>query len=244
MIEAIESKRSHCNHRQWRISSKPAVLQWNLPPPKLIIFDCDGVLVDSETLGNRAIAETAQDLGLSLTYIQCIHLFRGLKMSEVVRTLEQLLGRTLHDTFVPELRARMAVLFRAELRAVDGVEAVLNSLTIPYCVASNAPVEKLRLTLGLTGLLPRFEGRIFSAYDFNIWKPNPGLYLHAAVTMGASPETCVVIEDSVPGVEAGIAAGMRVLGFAPAGDAATAAELTARGAQVFSAMAQLPQLIS
>lgn len=208
------------------------------------------MLVDSETLGNRVIAETAQELGLSLSYDECIHLFRGLKMSEVVLTLERHLGRTLHETFVPELRARMALLFRAELRSIAGIETVLESLAIPYCVASNAPMEKIRLTLGITGLLPRFQeqaddstvtnGRIFSAYEVNIWKPDPGLYLHAAAVMGAAAAECVVVEDSVPGVEAGVAAGMRVLGFAPGGNGA---ELAACGAEVFSAMAELPGLL-
>ncbi len=159
-------------------------------------------------------------------------------MAEVVSTLERHLNRSLPDTFVPELRARMAILFRSELRSIDGIESVLDHLEVPYCVVSNAPVEKIRLTLGVTGLLPRFESRIFSAYDVNIWKPDPGLYLHAAATMGARPERCIVIEDSVPGVEAGVAAGMHVFGFAPND---SGAELAARGAQVFSAMSQLPQ---
>jgi HAD superfamily hydrolase (TIGR01509 family) len=208
--------------------------------PKLVIFDCDGVLVDSETLGNRAIAETAQDLGLALTFQESIRLFRGLKMAEIVDAFEVRLGRRMPDSFVPELRARMAVLFRAELRPVEGVEQAIDGLPLPYCVASNAPREKIRLTLGVTGLLARFDGRIFSAYDVNIWKPDPGLYLHAARSMGADPEVCIVIEDSAPGVEAAVAAGMRVYGFAPAGGGR---ELADRGAELFSTMAELPTRI-
>ena len=208
--------------------------------PRLVIFDCDGVLVDSETLGNRVIADTVRELGVPMTFEESIRLFRGLKMSEVVRAIEDLLGRRLPESFVPELRARMAMLFRSELRAVDGVEAAIEALRMPYCVASNAPMDKIRLTLGVTGLLPRFEDRIFSAYDIGVWKPDPGLYLHAAKTMAAAPETCLVVEDSVPGVRAAVAAGMRVLGFAPAGEGA---ELAEYGAELFSSMAELNRLL-
>ena len=204
--------------------------------PRLVIFDCDGVLVDSETLGNRVIADTVRELGVPMTFEESIRMFRGLKMTEVVRVIEDLLGRRLPESFVPELRARMAVLFRNELRAVDGVEAALDLLRPPFCVASNAPMEKIHLTLGVTGLLPRFEGRVFSAYDVGVWKPDPGLYLHAAKAMSAAPETCLVVEDSVPGVRAAVAAGMRVLGFAPSGEGA---ELAEHGAELFSSMAEL-----
>lgn len=202
-----------------------------------MIFDCDGVLVDSETLGNVAIAETVQGLGLPLDAEECIRLFRGIKMSEVVREIERRIGRSLDAGFVPRLRARMAELFRERLRPIEGVEDLLDRLTLPYCVASNAPMEKIELTLGVTGLLPRFAiGSIVSAYDVGVWKPDPGLYLHAAERLGVAPAGCVVVEDSVAGVEAGVAAGMRVYGFAPAGGGE---ELAARGATVFSAMAQL-----
>ena len=198
------------------------------------------MLVDSETLGNRVIAETVRQLGLAMSFEESIRLFRGLKMSEVVRTIEERLGRPLPDSFVPGLRARMALLFERELRTVEGIEDVLDGLSAPACVASNAPMEKIRLTLGVTGLLPRFEGLIFSAYDVNSWKPDPGLYLHAARTIGVPPEACVVVEDSVPGVRAAVAAGMRALGFAPAGETG---ELASHGAEVFSSMRGLPDLI-
>ena len=204
-----------------------------------MIFDCDGVLVDSETLGNRVIADTVNELGLALTFEDSIRLFRGLKMAEVVLAIEARLGRRLPEAFVPDLRARMADLFHRELRAVEGVEQALDELRMPTCVASNAPMDKIRLTLGLTGLLQRFDGRIFSAYEVGAWKPDPGLYLHAAKAMGADPEACVVVEDSVPGVQAAVAAGMRALGYAPSGGG----ELADNGAEVFSSMALLPKLI-
>ena len=211
------------------------------PHRQLVIFDCDGVLVDSETLGNRVIADTVRELGVPMTFEESIRRFRGLKMSEVVLAIEHLLGYTLPESFVPGLRARMAVLFNRELRAVEGIEPVLDALPMPYCVASNAPMEKIRLTLGVTGLLPRFEGRIFSAYEVNVWKPDPGLYLHAARAMDTAPAGCVVVEDSVPGVRAGVAAGMRVLGFAPAGEGS---DLESQGAELFSSMSGLIRLVS
>jgi HAD superfamily hydrolase (TIGR01509 family) len=211
-----------------------------MTPPQLVIFDCDGVLVDSETLGNRAISETVGELGGSLTIAESTRLFRGVKMDRVVRILEERLERRLPASFVPELRERMAALFRTELSMIEGVEQLLDQLSIPTCVTSNAPVEKLQLTLSVTGLLPRFEGRIFSAYEVGVWKPDPGLYLYAAEAMRAAPESCVVVEDSIPGVEAGVAAGMRVFGFDPTGDGT---DLAARGAVVFSSMSQLLGLI-
>ncbi len=211
-----------------------------MPPPTLVIFDCDGVLVDSEALGHRALTEAVEKLGSTLSMEESTRLYRGVKMDNIVQSLQQRLGFALPEAFVPHLRERMAELFRTELSIIDGVEQVLDQLSIPNCVASNAPVEKLRLTLGVTGLLPRFEGRIFSAYEVGVWKPDPGLYLHAARAMGADPRSCVVIEDSSIGVEAGVAAGMRVLGFDPAGDGSVLAE---RGATVFSSMSHLLGLI-
>ena len=208
--------------------------------PQLVIFDCDGVLVDSETLGHRALIEAVREWGETLAMEESMRLFRGVKIDRIVAFLEERFARRVPATFVPDFRKRQAQLFRAELTMVEGVEQMLDALTIPSCVASNAPLEKLQLTLGLTGLMARFEGRIFSAYEVGVWKPDPGLYLHAARSMGVDPENCVVIEDSETGVEAGVAAGMRVFGFDPTGDGAM---LARRGATVFSGMSQLLALI-
>jgi len=176
-----------------------------------IIFDSDGTLVDSERLGNEVLVEHVAPYGLHLTVDDALARFRGIKMTEAIAQLESLLGRSLPDAFVPELRARMAEIFTARLRPVEGAVELVRSLTMPFCVASSGPREKIELSLSLTGLLPYFTGRIFSSYEVGAWKPSPGLFLHAARVLDASPERCLVVEDSLPGVQAGQAAGMRVV---------------------------------
>lgn len=204
-----------------------------------IIFDCDGTLVDSEVLGNRVLVECVNELGLDYTLEEALAQFTGRKMGDTLALVEQRLGRKLPDDFLPELRRRMAVAFEAELRPIAGVEALLRELRVPFCVASNGPGEKMEVSLRATGLLPYFEGRIVSAYDIGSWKPEPGLFLHAAHVMGVAPERCAVVEDSILGVRGGVAAGMTVFGFAPSGDGAAMAEA---GARLFSDMAALLNL--
>jgi HAD superfamily hydrolase (TIGR01509 family) len=134
-------------------------------------------------------------------------------MADCVADMERRLGRKLPDSFVPELRARTAEIFRERLQAMEGAAEMLAALRVPCCVASSGPREKIELSLRLTGLLPRFEGRIFSAYEVGHWKPDPRLLLHAAQAMGAAPERCAVVEDSLPGIRAGLAAGMTTFAF-------------------------------
>ena len=134
--------------------------------------------------------------------------------------------------------------FRRELRAVEGIHAALDAIRLPTCVASSGPPEKIRLSLELTGLLPRFDGRIFSAYEVGSWKPDPGLFLHAAEAMGVPPDECAVVEDSVPGVRAGVAAGMRVFAYAPHGAAELEGEIADERAVVFDSMLALPRLLA
>lgn len=209
--------------------------------PALVIFDCDGVLVDSEVLGNRVLVEFLADLGVTMGVAEAVALFRGCKMADCVAEVERRLGRSAPSSFVEELRARTAAAFERDLRPVDGVAAAIDALTIPICVASSGPMEKIRLALKVTGLLTKFEGRIFSSYEVKSWKPEPGLLLHASRAMGAAPAACTVIEDSVPGVRAGVSAGMRVLGYAP--DPQHAAVLAAEGAITFHTMSVLPRLL-
>ena len=204
----------------------------------LIIFDCDGVLVDSETLGNRVLVAAAGECGVAMELEEAVTLFRGCKMADCVATLAGRLGRPLPDDFVATVRARTAAAFRAELRAVDGVHAALAEIRVPVCVASSGPREKIELALSVTGLLPRFEGRVFSAYDVGRWKPEPDLFLHAAAAFGVAPGACVVVEDSVLGVRAGLAAGMTVFGYAPL--ERDAADLAGLGARVIRHMGELP----
>ena len=175
-----------------------------------IIFDCDGTLVDSERLGNEVLIEYLEQFGVTLTVDEALARFHGIQMTECVAQLEALRGAALPASFVPELRERMARAFRARLQPIEGATDLVRALTIPYCLASSAPREKVELSLSLTGLLHLFEDVIFSSYEVGSWKPEPGLFLHAARTMGMAPERCAVVEDSLPGINAGLAAGMSV----------------------------------
>ncbi len=210
-------------------------------PCDLIIFDCDGVLVDSELLSNRVLAQMLGEIGLPMSLEDIIATFMGHSMAACVDIIEQRTGRPLPSTFVADFRDRTFDVFRRELRPVAGIEAVLDAIDRPFCVASSGPPEKIQLTLSTTGLMPRFTGRIFSAVEVARGKPHPDLFLHAAQMMGVTPARCVVVEDSVRGVQAAVAAGMRVLGFA---DLTDADELAAAGADVFRSMDQLPALLA
>ena len=147
-------------------------------PFEAIIFDCDGTLVDSEVLGIQVLVECVAELGLAFPLEEAVARFTGAKMADSIALIEQRLGRPVPGDFVPEMRRRMAEVFRERLQPVEGVEAILQSLSIPYCVASNGPREKMEVSLHVTGLLPYFQGRIFSAYDIGSWKPEPGMFLH------------------------------------------------------------------
>ncbi|HXB22688.1 MAG TPA: HAD family hydrolase [Candidatus Solibacter sp.] len=208
----------------------------------LVIFDCDGVLVDSEILGNSVLVQVITELGLEISLEESLTQFRGGKMADVVTEIERRLGRPVPPGFVADFRARSAAAFRRELRAVPDIEDALDQIPVPMCVASSGPPEKIQLTLELTGLLPRFTGRIFSAYEVGIWKPDPGLFLHAASAMGVPPHNCTVVEDSVLGVRAGVAAGMRVLGFAAIEQEVV--PLAEAGATPFRSMRDLPRLLA
>jgi HAD superfamily hydrolase (TIGR01509 family) len=209
-------------------------------PSSLIIFDCDGVLVDSERLGNRAFLRTVAPLGLRMELEEAMALFRGRKMTECLQEVERLLGSALPASFVDDLRKQQSAIFREELRPVEGIVEALDAIDPPICVASSGPLEKIELTLSLTGLLDRFAGAIFSAYEVGSWKPEPGLFLHAAAAHGVAPNRCIVVEDSVPGALGAAAAGMAVLGYAADGHQQ---ELRAAGATVFTSMRELPALI-
>ncbi len=186
--------------------------------PELVIFDVDGTLVDSEELGTRVLLEMAAELGVRRPLKETNRLFRGWKLDDCVAQIRSWLGKPLPEDFVAQVRLRTAETFRRELKPVPGAPELVRALherAIPICVASSGPREKIELSLSLTGLLPYFEGRIFSGYELQTWKPDPGLFLHAARALGADPSECVVVEDSPVGVQAGLAAGMRVLAFQP-----------------------------
>ncbi|OLL27216.1 hypothetical protein BTH42_33965 [Burkholderia sp. SRS-W-2-2016] len=209
---------------------------------RLIIFDCDGVLVDSEPLGLSILAGMLRQLGVDIEDDYAVDRFRGRRIAACLAEVERSYRLKLPEAFERNFRAESAKGFAANLTAVDGVADALDAIHTPSCVASSGPSEKIRLTLSLTGLLSRFDGRIFSAYEIGAWKPDPALFTHASREMGADPARTIVIEDSVVGVQAGVAAGMTVLGSAPEH---RATELSAAGATTtFSTMHLLPDLIS
>jgi HAD superfamily hydrolase (TIGR01509 family) len=207
---------------------------------ELVIFDCDGVLVDSDRISLRIQAERIPALGLETTYEDCVRDFLGLGMPATLKVIAERLGRPVPERWVAELDAAVQESFIRELTPVPGVAEALDEIEVPTCVASSGSHSKLRLTLGLTGLHDRFAGRIFSGEEVQQGKPAPDIFLHAAARMSVPPERCVVIEDSPFGVTAAKAAGMRALGFA----AMTPPERLAAADSVFAAMADLPGLVA
>ncbi len=205
----------------------------------LVIFDCDGVLVDSEGITTRTYIDALAELGLTWAFEDAVHRFRGGKMADVIALAEADLGRPLPDGFVERFRAVLFERLRTECDPVEGIVEALDRLSHPVCVASNGPRAKMDATLGSTGLMPRFEGRIFSAYEVGSFKPEPGLFLHAAEALGARPDRCVVVEDSDGGVRAAVAAGMHALAYDGHG-----ANLKAEGATKFEDMRALPGLVA
>ena len=184
----------------------------------LVIFDCDGVLVDSETLSAEVMRTMARELGASFTGDSALAFIQGRKVAEWTAELGEMVGRELPEEFVPEFRKRCTDAFDRDLVATDGIEDVLTAMEPPFCCASSAPMQKILHVLGHTGLLRFFpEDRLYSAYEVKVWKPDPGLFLHAAAAHGVPPERCAVVEDSAPGVRAGIRAGMTVFAYAPDG---------------------------
>ena len=178
-----------------------------------ILFDLDGTLVDSEPLCNQAFLDLLPDLPLSLP--QMMLQFRGRKLAEILSELETLLGAELSAGFENTYRNQVARLFTRALQGFPGVHQALCSLEVPYCIASSGPQAKIRAALTQTGLADLFGDRIFSSYDIGSWKPDPGLFLHAAAALGAAPSDCIVVEDSAVGLAAARAAGMRTLLFDP-----------------------------
>ncbi len=182
---------------------------------ELVIFDCDGTLVDSEELGTRVLLEMAWELGLHLPLRETNLLFRGWQLDRCVAQIETWLGHKLPDDFVAQVRLRTRSTFQAKLQPIPGAVELVQALRLPMCVASSGPREKIELSLSLAGLLPYFKDRIYSGYEIGSWKPDPGLFLHAARAMGVEPARCAVVEDSLVGIQAGVAAGMRVFAYQP-----------------------------
>ena len=194
------------------------------------------MLVASEAISNRVLAGLLTEIGLPITPEESVEAFMGRSWKTVVAYADERGG--LPEGFRRRYLDGMFAAFGTELRPVPGVVAALDAITLPSCVASSASHEKMRFTLGHTGLRARFEGRIFSATEVEHGKPAPDLFLHAAASMGWEPGECAVVEDSPAGVEAGLRAGMTVFGYAGSTPAARL-----NGARVFTDMAELPGLL-
>ncbi|HEY6438388.1 MAG TPA: HAD family hydrolase [Acetobacteraceae bacterium] len=181
--------------------------------PELIIFDCDGVLVDSEVISCRIDAVCLGEIGIVISAEEVMDRYLGISAATMCGDIERRLGRSLPADFADTLRARVAAAFDAELAPIAGVETMLDALPFRRCVASSSAPERVRQSLSVTGLLRHFEPNIFSATQVARGKPAPDLFRFAADAMRVARATCVVVEDSVPGVQAAVAAGMQVIGF-------------------------------
>ncbi|WP_049580250.1 HAD family hydrolase [Streptomyces sp. SBT349] len=211
-------------------------------PFDLIIFDCDGVLVDSEPLALRICVELGAELGWPLTEEEIIDRFLGRSERAVRAQIAERLGEEAAGRWGEWYRERLDLAIDTELTAVDGITEVLDAITVPHCIASSGRHAKMRRTLGRTGLYERFAGRIFSASEVARGKPEPDLFLYAASRMGVEPGRCAVIEDSQYGVRAARAAGMRSFGYA--GGLTPAAWLAGDNTVVFDDMRKLPTLLT
>lgn len=208
---------------------------------KSAIFDCDGVLVDSERITCQVLAQCLDELGLTLDWQEVLRLFVGKSIPESMDMIGRMLGKRPSEAMWREFAARANHALKKEVEAVKNIETALDDLGLPYCAASNGDFAKMNTTLGATGLLPRFEGKMFSATQVKQGKPAPDLFLFAAEKMGFTPSDCVVIEDSPTGITAAVAAGMTAFGYAQ--HTPQAALLKAGAALIFDDMAQLPKLV-
>ncbi len=211
---------------------------------QLVIFDCDGVLVDSELISCEVLAATLTREGLPTTPEEALREYKGLLLDDMAHLAQTRLGRPLSRGWIERFESDRLVAFDRELEPVSGAALAVERVKaagLSVCVASQGKLEKTRLTLGLTGLLDLFPaGGLFSAYNVARGKPHPDLFLYAAATMGAEPACCAVIEDTVLGVTATVSAGMRALGYVAGGDEA---ELRRAGAEVMCSLDDLPTLL-
>ncbi|WP_329585746.1 HAD family hydrolase [Kitasatospora sp. NBC_01250] len=209
---------------------------------ELVIFDCDGVLIDSERLAVRVDAVVLAALGWPMSEEEIVERFVGRSHSSMTADIEAHLGRTLPPDWDAEFKPLYDEAFERELTPVTGIVEALDAIDLPTCVASSSSHARLRRTLGLTGLHERFAGRIFSAEEVTHGKPAPDLFLHAARRMGVDPSACVVVEDSRFGLAAARAAGMRSFGYC--GGLSRADRLAGPGTVVFDDMRKLPELLT
>jgi HAD superfamily hydrolase (TIGR01509 family) len=211
---------------------------------QLVIFDCDGVLVDSEVISNSVLARLLTTDGLPTTLAEARRDYQGLLLGEVFDRAQEKLGRSLPNDWLVRFESERAEAFHRELRPVPGAAEVVERVCaagVAVCVASQGKLEKTRLSLDITGLRRLFpEPTLFSAYSVALGKPHPDLFLHAAAEIGADPARCVVVEDTPSGVMAGVSAGMRVFGYTADSDEHA---LRQAGAVTFRSLDELPTLL-
>ncbi len=204
-----------------------------------VIFDLDGTLVDSEALCNRAFLDLLPQLNETVGNL--VLRYRGKKLAAIIADIENLIDQSLPDAFEQHYRQRVSELFRCELKPMPGVIEMLEELNLPRCVASSGPMPKIRQSLEVSGLAPYFGDSLFSSYDVGSWKPEPGLFQHAAKAMGFTTGQCVVVEDSDVGIEAATAAGMRAFHYVHNGEDAV---YGGESVELFDDMLLLPKLLT
>ncbi|MBP7002889.1 MAG: HAD family hydrolase [Amaricoccus sp.] len=214
----------------------------------LVVFDCDGVLVDSEPIAFRLLLETLASAGLTITHEEADARFLGRSLASTRAILASDFGVELTDAALADMRARLYAAFRAELRPIPHIAEALDRLPCGFCVASSSQPERIELSLTVTGLWPRFAGRAFSATMVAHGKPAPDLFLHAAAALGYAPSACWVVEDSPAGIRAAQAAGMRVAAFTGGSHASTeehrARVAALRPDAILADMRDLPALVA
>jgi HAD superfamily hydrolase (TIGR01509 family) len=207
---------------------------------KCIIFDCDGVLVDSESIAIGTLVDMANSLGAKMSIEESIINLKGKSLNLCMGIVESLIEKPLPETFEADYRTNTFKAFKEQIQPIKGIKDVVGNLKIPFCVASSGPENKIRLNLEITGLLSYFENKIFSCYSIQKWKPEPDIFLWAAKTMGFEPHECLVIEDSVSGVKAAKKGGFDVYGYT---EHDYKSELIALANKTFDDMSKLPTFI-
>jgi HAD superfamily hydrolase (TIGR01509 family) len=209
---------------------------------QLVIFDCDGVLIDSEPIASRVLAQRLAAVGLAMPLEDVMRTFVGRTRAACIELGARMLGRPLPDEFGAQWDAALYAALEREVKPVAGIPELLGAMPLPYCVASNGERERMSLALRAAGLMPLVAGRLFTASEVARPKPAPDLFLHAAKSMGVAPARCAVIEDTPTGVKAAVAAGMKVFGYAAAAHTDEGA-LRAAGAITFRDMESVPALL-
>lgn len=207
---------------------------------KCIIFDCDGVLIDSESIAIGVLVDMANDLGADMDKHESLIDLKGKSLNLCMQLISERINKDLPLNFESDYRINTFEAFRKEIQPINGIKEVLENLEIPFCVASSGPENKIRLNLEVTGLLPFFEGNIFSCYAIQKWKPEPDVYLWAAKTMGFEPSECLVIEDSLSGVKGARRGGFDVFGYT---EHDYKNELESVVTKTFKSMSQLKDII-